>query len=66
MLDVIANNYVKVDYVNVLYNNLTQKHTRDNLVSYLNGWDTFNSRISYRQICSTMYGVIDADGKINK
>lgn len=59
MLDVINNSYAIVDDNNVVFNNLTKKIARENVISYLSAWKTYNHQISYREVCSSIYNVLD-------
>lgn len=63
VLDVLDNSYDTLDEENVIFNNLTSKIASENLLAYLNSWETYNSSIPYRQVCSTVYNVLNDNSK---
>ena len=58
VLDVLNNNYEQINEENVIFNNLTNKIAQENLLGYLSNWQTYNSGIPYRTVCSTIYNII--------
>ena len=63
VLDVINNNYESVNEDNVVFNNLTSKIARENLLGYLSGWQTYNSGLPYRAVCSSIYDIMTDEDK---
>ena len=63
ILDVLNNSYESLQGDNVVFNNQTSKLASENLINYLNGWNTYNSCVSYRELCSSMYSVLDDGSK---
>ncbi len=62
-LDVLNNNYESLQEGNIIFNNQTPKLASENLINYLSVWNTYNSCIPYRELCSSMYEILDDKSK---